>query len=308
MRIANLFFVFCFFCIMFLSSITQAQNSLTHNTGSLEVTIIDNGYIGNDTTGTYGGVVFNGNQNALYIAGIIFGQNGEGYGNCYKQFVDFYNDVPITGFFPTPYFNQYAYHTVTIHGNPDSKTFVESFSNTGHDFVFLRANISNNVMNIDDLYPGIFADWDVGNYSLNRGGYDPSRNLFYMYENGGGTDGSYYGIMGISINGVPLAAITMKGIITTDVAWNRMDLYNFMTSTAFAPITTDGDYRMFTCVGPISNPSGSTLVVDMAIVAGISLTDLLNNADDAISYSVNVPVELTSFTATTQMGRFILTG
>ena len=73
--------VYSFFCVIILSVITQAQNSLTHNTGTLEVTTIDNGYIGDDTTHTYGGVVFNGNQNAMFIAGLIFGQYGQGYGN-----------------------------------------------------------------------------------------------------------------------------------------------------------------------------------------------------------------------------------
>ena len=50
MRNAIHILVCIFFCVIFLSPTTQAQNSLTHNTGSLEVTIIDNGYIGDDTT------------------------------------------------------------------------------------------------------------------------------------------------------------------------------------------------------------------------------------------------------------------
>ena len=111
-------------------------------------------------------------------------------------------------------------------------------------------------MNIDDLYPGFFADWDVGN-CLNRGGYDPSRNLFYMYENGGSIDTSFYGIMGIAINGVSMAPNTMKGSITDSVAWNRIQLYQYMTSTAFDTITTDADYRMFVCAGPLYVTGGA---------------------------------------------------
>ncbi len=301
MRNATLTFVCSFFCVIFLSVITQAQNSLTHNTGTLEVTIIENGFIGDDNTGTYGGVVFNGNQNAMYCGGIIFGQDGLGYGNYYYVFGDFYNFTPITGFFSDPNFNEIAYHTVAFLGNPDTRIKMESLSNTGHDFVFLRINISNNTMNIDDLYPGIFADWDVGDFSLNRGGYVPSKNLFYMYENGGGTDGSYYGIMGIAIDGVPMDSNTMKGSIPVleniPPDSNRIYVYNYMTSTAFDTITTDGDYRMFVCAGPFSFSPGSTLVIDIAIVAGTSLSDLLANADDAIAYGPFVPVELTSFTA-----------
>jgi hypothetical protein len=270
-----------------------AQDSLTHNTGTLEIAIIDNGYIGDNYSGTYGGVVFNGNQNVMAMAGIIFGQNGEAHGNYGGIFEDFYNEIPIAGFFSHPYFNQYAYYTIALSGNPDSKTSVETFSNTGHDFVFLRTNISNNAMNIDDFYPGIFADWDIGNYSANRGGYSPSKNLFYMYENGGSTDTSYYGIMGIAIDGLLMAPNTVKGFITDSIAWNGWDFYNLMTSTTFDTITTDGDYRMYTCLGPFSFPAGSTLVVDMAVVAGTSLADLLANTDEALLYwqSVLLPVE-----------------
>jgi hypothetical protein len=291
MKAVTFIFVCCFFCVIFLPFITKAQNSLTHDTGTLEVTTIENGYIGDNGTSTYGGVVYQGNQNAIFMAGIIFGQNGEGYGNYGFIIEDFYNVIPIAGFDSTLYFNQYAYYTLALSGIPDYRTMVETFSNTGDDFVFFRANISNNTANIEDLYPGIFVDWDIGNFSLNRGGYDTSRNLFYMYENGAGTDSCYYGIMGIAIDDEPMAPNTMRGIVTDSVAWNRWKLYDFMTSTAFDTITTDGDYRMYTCTGPFYIPAGSTLIIDIAIVAGTSLEDLRANAQDAIDYWLIVPVE-----------------
>ena len=284
-----------FLLVIIFSAITQAQNSLTHNTGSLEVTTIDNGFIGDNYSGTYGGIVFNGNQNAMAMAGLIFGQYGACYGSNGAVFQDFYNEIPIAGFFSHPYFGQYAYYTLALSGNPGFKTFIETFSNTGQDFVFLRANISNDSMDIDDLYPGIFADWDIGSYPADRGGYVPSKNLFYMYENGGSNDSSYYGIMGIAVDSIPLAPGTVMGLITDSIAWNRLDFYNLMTSTAFDTITTDGDYRMYICLGPHFVPVGSTLVVDMAIVAGTSFTDLLVNAQDAINYASIVPVEKTNF-------------
>jgi len=131
----------------------------------------------------------------------------------------------------------------------------------------------------------------VGNYNLNRGGYDTTRNLFYMYENGGAGDASYYGIMGIAIDGVPMTPNAMRGTITDSIAWNYWALYDLMISTVYDTITVDGDYRMYTCFGPFSFPAGSTLVVDVAIVAGTSLADLQANADEAKSYWQVVPVE-----------------
>jgi hypothetical protein len=100
--------------------------------------------------------------------------------------------------------------------------------------------------------------------------------------------------MGIAMNDIPMAPNTMKGIITDSNAWNRIVLYNFMTPTAYDTITTDGDYRMFLRAGPFSITPGDTLVVDMAIVAGTSLSDLLANANETKSYWQIVPVETES--------------
>ncbi len=285
-------FVYSIFCIIFLSLITQAQNSLTHNTGTLEVTIIDNGYIGDNGSGNFGGVVYNGNQNAMHTAGFSYGALGAGFGNFgIGNIEDFYNFIPIAGFFSIPYFNEHAYYTASLYAFPSSRTFAESFSNTGENFVFIKTTISDNINNMNDLQPGLYADWDVGNYLLNRGGYDPSRNLFYVYENDGGTDSSFYGIMGIGIDGESMAPNTMKGIITDSFTSSRAELYNFMTSTAFDTITIDGNYRIYTCCGPFVVPVGSTITLDYAIVSGTSLADLLVNAQAAIDYGLLVPVE-----------------
>ena len=275
-----------FLLVTILSVISQAQNSLTHNTGTLEVTIIDNGYIGDDTTHTYGGIVFNGNQNALYIAGLIFGQYGQGYGNVYKLFSDFYNVVPLYGFNQYRHFDQHSFYTAGTTLDPNIKIEIESFSGLGDDFIILRTRISNNYSLIDDLYPGIFADWDVGNNISNRGGYDLSRNLFYTYERESSADTSFYGIMGIAIDSIPMIYGEMKGMVTDSVAWNRMQLYQYMTSTAFDTITTDAEYRTFVCVGPVIINAGTTKIIDFAFVAGRSLSDLIANADAARSYLI----------------------
>jgi len=53
-----------------------------------------------------------------------------------------------------------------------------SYSNTGEDYIFLRYRLSVPLLTEDDLYVGIFADWDVGmdRYYANLGGIDFSRN------------------------------------------------------------------------------------------------------------------------------------
>jgi hypothetical protein len=113
-----------------------------------------------------------------------------------------------------------------------------------------------------------------------------------MYENGGGTDANYYGIVGTNME-----LNSIRGTIIGDFRWSRSRAFDHMTSTTFDTITTDGDYRMFISFGPFTVLAGETLTVDFALVAGTSLADLQANAEAAILYGVNVPVELTSFIA-----------
>ncbi|UCH66059.1 MAG: T9SS type A sorting domain-containing protein [Ignavibacterium sp.] len=302
MKVATFMFVHFFFCVIILSVITQAQNSYENSTGYLKVTHSDNGYIER--------VRYRGNEDAIYSGGLLFGQNGEGYGNEFHFFTDYFNVIPMDGFFvQDDPFTQYAYYSVALIQNPNSRTDVKVCSRSGHHFVFFRCTISNDSMNLDNVYPGIFADWDIGmvdGFAFNRGEYDLSRNLFYMYENGGVNDANYYGIMGIAINDIPMAPNTVRGTISGDIAFERPTLFDLMTSTTFSNITTNGDYKMFMSFGPFSIITGSQLVIDLAIVAGTSLTDLLANADDAIEYGPFVPVELTSFTATSKSGKVYL--
>jgi Secretion system C-terminal sorting domain len=84
------------------------------------------------------------------------------------------------------------------------------------------------------------------------------------------------------------------GMITDSVAWNKWEVYHYMTTTVLDTIITDADYRMYACIGPYSFPAGDTLSILIAIVAGISLEDLLANAQAALDYGVYTPVENTN--------------
>ncbi len=301
---------FCIFLFTALLSSTNAQPSLTHDTGTLQMTVIDNGYIGDDGTGTYGGVIFNGNVNAMFTAGIIggnlsllggtFGMVGSFTSGGIPVIQDFANVTPFNGFSSDPFYNQISACDVAISLVPGAEGHIEYKSNTGQDFVFHRTVITNNsAFDWDNMFFGIFADWDVGgaNFALNQGGYDLLRNMLYEYENGGAADASYYGILLVNV-----PPNTVKGTVDKDIAFTtteqlRLDIFALMTSTDFIPITVNGDYRTYMSSGPYSISMGESLILDYAFVAGTSLSDLQANADAAISYAPNLPVELTSFTA-----------
>ena len=308
----------CFvFTLMFFVGFNYAQNSLTHNTGSLQLTVIENGYIGDNASGTYGGVVFNGNVNAMFTAGLLAGIPGTGASGMIGSFQsggvpviqDLTNIVPISGFTYDPFFDQISDYSVGVIFDPDRGGHISVHSNTGDDFVFLRNEVINNSTNpMVNSYFGIFADWDVGgvNYLLNRGGYDPVRNMLYQYENVGAVDPNYYGVLLINKDPNTVKGSVDKDIVFTTTEQLRSDIFDLMINTSFNTITVDGDYRTYISSGPYTIPPGATLILDYAFVAGTSLANLQENADDAIIYGVNIPVELTSFTASLSGDKVIL--
>jgi len=171
--------------------INFSQTSLTHDTGPVQMTAIDNGYIGDDGTGTYGGFVFNGNVNAMFTAGVVggrlstgsvFGMIGSFTSGGTPVIQDFHNVTPFNGFSSDPFFNQISSVDIAATSLPGADTHMEYKSNTGQNFVFKRCILTNNAaFELVNIFVGIFADWDVGgaNFLLNQGGYDLQRNMLY---------------------------------------------------------------------------------------------------------------------------------
>ncbi|MGD0338200.1 MAG: hypothetical protein ABSB78_05375 [Bacteroidota bacterium] len=259
---------------------------LTHNTGNLEVTMFENGNIGHLYNGDIGrGVRFKGNTDALYSSGLIMGtmsrKSVNGHLGSFMINNDLVNTVHISGFKSNSSWSQIAEATFNDGGapNPYSLTVNQiSYSNTGENSMVIRYRLYGNYSVINDLFVGIFADWDVGGSSasgLNLGGYDQSRNMAYEYPGGGGGDPNYYGI--IALNGMSGARVTGEeqgnGIRDSSFAW----ISTFINK----PITVPGEYRMWIGSGPFTLSVGDTVDVYFAIVAGTTLSDLQINADAA---------------------------
>lgn len=310
--------LFCIMVFITMVDINFAQTSLTHDTGPVQMTAIDNGYIGDDGTGTYGGFVFNGNVNAMFTAGVVggrlstgsvFGMIGSFTSGGTPVIQDFHNVTPFNGFSSDPFFNQISSVDIAATSLPGADTHMEYKSNTGQNFVFKRCILTNNAaFELVNIFVGIFADWDVGgaNFLLNQGGYDLQRNMLYQYENGGAADPNYYGIILVNVPPNTIRGTVDKDIVFTTEEQLRLDIFDLMTSTDFLPITEDGDYRTFLSSGPYTIPMGESLTHDYAFVGGTSLADLQANADVAILYGQNLPVELTSFTANVNSERYVV--
>ena len=301
-----------FFLIIsvFAFSFSFAQ-TYDHNTGTLQVTVFDNGYLGHDAETVPGGngVVFSGNVDACFTAGIMYGNSTRGVVGMVGSFTDVIgnpplvedcvNQVPLTSG-STPNFDQYTLSQFDDAAAPVPYGFdvtQETYSNTGDDFIFLKYTFENNTANnFDNVYIGFFNDWDVGAsaYLNNRGGIDPARNLVYQWLDGGSPDPSYYGL--IAFNG--MIGGTTNSDFPGDNSSIRDTLLNWISSIR-TPLPVLDDHRSFIGSGPFSLPASSSVIVGIGIVAGDNLADLESNTDaaQAIWESIVIPVELTSFAA-----------
>lgn len=263
---------------------------VNHNTGSLEVSIYENGNMGHicaECPGDKGrGVRFKGSTDALYNAGFILGTTARGSVNGHIVSLgisnELINTVPMSELSSSPPdWDQTAEASFNDNGAPDpygiDVTQVSS-SNTGENFMFVHYRLHGNGTSLSDLYVGIFADWDVGKetYDSNLGGYDAARNMAYQYLSGGTNDPNYYGI--IALSGMSGARVTLE----SPYVLARDSSFAWIATFLNEPITTPGDYRMWIGSGPFTLSAQGTVEAYFSIVAGSDLSDLNVNADAAI--------------------------
>ncbi len=316
----NLYFSLSLLLALFVTgSLTLAQ-TFNHNTGNIQVTVFENGYIGHGGMGAGGsGITFMGSGDACFTAGMMYGNADYGVSGMVGSFTDatqtiiliedMVNTVPITNT-SLPEFDQvsscqYMDNLAPVpYGVQVTQT---TYSNAGDNFIFIRLDITNvTAAAINNFYAGMFADWDVGGtaYLNNLAGLDQSRNLVYQWLSGGSPDPNYYGI--IAFNGI--AGGTANDLFPGDETTIRFIIRDWI-STITTPATITADYRSFIGSGPYNLDAGATLMVGFGVVAGQNLADLQANTDAAQEVWDNtiVPVELTSFTANTNnLGQVVL--
>jgi len=256
----------------------------THNTGTMQLTVFDNGVIGFDSINNIGnGVIFNGGPQALWTAGVMIGTEINGATGMMASigagaYWDNVNLVPMMPFTADGTYNEISESGFTDTNAPlpfGVEILQRTFSNSSDDFVFLEYTILNTSnSDINDFYVGIFADWDIGDYSINRGGYDLTRNLAYQYEFGSAIDPNYYGI--VVLNNYGGAWISTYGP-------SRNEVFTLMTSFLNDEITTSLDYRTYISSGPFNLLANDQIVATFAVVCGESLEDIKANADVALT-------------------------
>jgi serine protease len=148
-------------------------------------------------------------------------------------------------------------------------------------FVLVECEIFNNSATpYTNLHLGVFADWDIGNYSNNEAHYDATSNTAYMNEVGG----VFGGIHLLDNTSLHHYAYNNDGSGTS------VSLYDGYNETEQFTHLTGGNSRSSSDItdashlignGPYSLAVGDSMMFTFAILVGDSLADIQNSALEA---------------------------
>lgn len=124
---------------------------------------------------------------------------------------------------------------------------------------------------IDDLFAQLSADFDIGAYASDWGGYDSLLQMSYGFEIGGANDQNFYGfsLLNRTASG---AALILSGQ-DSNYFRSTKNLTNFVH-----PSLKPGDTRNQISAGPYTIAAGETLTVAFAVFAGDNLADIAQSA------------------------------
>lgn len=154
----------------------------------------------------------------------------------------------------------------------------------GPNYVILEYVLYNSSANqIDDLYAGLFTDWDIGTASANTGAVDNSRNMAYLYYSS-----TFMGTAILNPSRTQTTMIANKSLIDHDIyvyPYNGLPdniEINFLNGT-YSTSTANRNYDWSTVVsaGPIDIPPYDSVKVAFAVAGGSTLANLRTNIDDA---------------------------
>ena len=128
---------------------------------------------------------------------------------------------------------------------------------------------------LNDLYAGLFADWDIADLSKNASNYDLNEKMVFAYDLLG-IDRNFYALSLISEHDFRAFATTNPSAFTYSDMEKFTALSNIPTSeTATAGISTGGaDVMHFISAGPLSIAAGDSQKIAFALLAGGNYVNL----------------------------------
>jgi hypothetical protein len=175
----------------------------------------------------------------------------------------------------------------------ESGVRVLSDENAPNDhFVIVEYTFNNaTASNYDQVYAGIFTDWDLADYASNRAGFQSTLKLGYVYT--APIDSIYAGVQVLS--NVPAMHHAMEnvnggvgGVNLGDGFSNSEKFYSLTNVQNDAGISGNGnDIVNVVSAGPFSLQTGQEQVIAFALLAGNNLNELTQAAVDARNFYQN---------------------
>ena len=245
--------------------------------GVVCTTLFADGFIGHDPAFAFGeGFVFEG-ENGLFVSSVLIGVDGEVTSNPYDGVSEF---TPVENTLrslapseiPDPFdmgataqFTSPLGFTVTLSAYLD-----EDAPNT--DFAIFDLAVENTSgFDIEDVYLGLFADFDAGSTTStdDAGSVNMDLDLAYVYDPAEG--GAYFGVKP-ACYGPPLSGASVDATTADDA-----QLFEALT-TFVTPGAAPAERAAVVGVGPFDISPGETAYAQFSLVAGSDLADLLANA------------------------------
>ncbi len=243
-------------------------------------TIYSDGFIGN-SFGNGLGFTFYGEQ-GLFIGTVLVGIDGEVMGNPYDGASEFEHGdaIQFTPPFPAPFGSAEAGAQAMFSSDEVAITLSGYAYDAAIVYDMNVANISGG--DLDDVYLGLFADFDTGTNATNDddAGFSKFQNLVYVYDEAEGS--AYFGIASLTED--------LSGYSTDATTADDAELFEAMT-TEIEPEDDPAERAAVIGVGPFDIAAGETKIVRFAMVAGVDELDIIANTQGLICVSCPPSVE-----------------
>lgn len=272
---------------------TFAVTSSDHNNNNITLSVLNNGAIGG-VTGNASGMQIGGHR-GLFEADVVIAKSDTQVSGKLFTPREFATRSGVTSFTSDlSGFDQALESSFDDHRADypvgvlvKQRTYSKS-SAPDQNYVIMNYEITNTSgQDLQNIYVGLVADWDIGNAGANLGAYDSTRRLSYFYENGGAIDPNYYGI--VSLTG----HVSGHAFFVNGTDGDEPELYQRLT-TQGADASTPADQRAVVGTGPFNIKAGSTIHAAYAFAAGNDLASLQSAADAALAVPLNRAPVITS--------------
>ncbi|MEO0138842.1 MAG: S8 family serine peptidase [candidate division WOR-3 bacterium] len=230
--------------------------------------------------------------NLLYYAGVAFG-NSQTYvpdgwydgGDISRYYGGFIRSTPMFGDE-----NGAAGYDDSGHSTPfgvELRLEAYGYRSYRPNWVFLRYELVNRSTSpLNNVYIGVFADFDVSTYNQNYAATDTSLKLAYIYHS------SYPYRAGVALVDPVSSLANLSAIDNSIYVYSGTPdtiKWKFLNGTlSFPSGSSANDWSVVASAGPFNIPSGGSQVVTFAIVGFDASTDISETFKDVIPPSLSI--------------------